>query len=134
MDNYYKQQFSKLDQRSYARSLLRDHDLEHENAVYFSLPINADATTNRDDESLFNPVDNSRYRSIAGNVQYLSVGTRPDLSSPIPIIARPCLAHTNRHMTYLKIILHFCHMDCQLWTPLSSNLKPPYPELYSSTH
>ena len=97
----------KVDQRSYARQLLQEHGMDQANAVYTPLPQNADITPKREDESILPRDQHSLYRSIIGGLLYLSVGTRPDISFSVSVLARHCHAPTRRHMLYLKRVLRY---------------------------
>jgi len=100
-------EFIKVDQRSYAKALLEEHEMASANGVHTLLPNNADLTPKREDENMLSTEQHSRYRSIIGGLLYLSVGIRPDISFSILVLARHCHEPTKRHMVYLKCILRY---------------------------
>ena len=97
----------KIDQRSYARALLQEHGLEQANAVHTPLPIDADITPKKENEPALNHKDHARYRSMVGGLLYLAVGTRPDISFAVSVLARQVHKPAARHLSYLKRILRY---------------------------
>lgn len=88
----------KVYQRIYTRALLKEVGIDETNGVYIPLPINADVNPKRDDEEFLTIPEHSRHRLKVGGLLYLSVGTRPDLSFPISVLARLCNAPTKRNL------------------------------------
>ena len=103
----YTQQGIKVDQKEYARTLLRTCGLEKCNTVRSPLPIDANLLPTSLQEHLLSKRDHQTYRSIVGGLLYLSVCTRPDLSFPTGALARQMHAPCTRHFRYLKRILRY---------------------------
>ena len=97
----------KVDQRGYARSLLKRFGLDEANAVLSPLPEHADVLGAGPDDDMLTPKAHAEYRSAIGGLLYLAVSTRPDLSYSVTVLARQLHAPTMRHMVLLKRVLRY---------------------------
>jgi histone deacetylase 1/2 len=72
-------------------------------------PLSTTDTLNLTDGSPLGPEDITRYRSIVGGLQYLTL-TRPDLSFSVNKVCQYLHAPTTAHWTAVKRILRYIHV------------------------
>lgn len=69
-----------ISQRRYTAQLLRKFGLLRTNGCWTPLPKNADISSTQEHEKLLPKSKQAKYRSIVGELLYVSVCTRPDIS------------------------------------------------------
>jgi hypothetical protein len=93
-----------LVQRKYALDLL--HRVNMENCHPTSTPMVPTERLARDTGALLGPEDSSRYRSVVGSLQYLTL-TRPDISFAVNMVCQFLSQPTEAHWEAVKRILRF---------------------------
>jgi histone deacetylase 1/2 len=95
-----------LNQEKYATDLLARVGMR--DCTSFPTPLALNDTLSLHDGSPLGPDDNTRYRSIVGALQYLTL-TRPDLCFSVNKVCQFLHAPTTTHWTAVKRILRYIH-------------------------
>ena len=96
-----------ISQARYANELLTKHNLNQANAVWTPLPANANISPAEDGEHILIPAMHSYYRTSIGELLYLAVCSRPDISFAVAALARHVHSPTTRHLNLLKRVMRY---------------------------
>lgn len=94
-------------QQTYARKLISKHGLNHANGTWTPLPVNCDIRQAQQGEVHLQRKEHMEYRQLVGELLYLSVCTRPDISFAVGALARSLHAPTQRHSVLAKRVLRY---------------------------
>lgn len=97
----------KITQVRYLETLLAKHGLSEANGAWSPLPTDANLTKACEEDILLSRPQHANYRATIGELLYLSVCTRPDISFAVNALARNVHAPTLRHLGYVKRILRY---------------------------
>jgi hypothetical protein len=112
-----------LSQDQYARDVLRRAGMYHCKPVKTPLATSTKLSVSSD--TLLDAEDSSKYRSIVGGLQYLTL-TRPDISFAVNRVCQFVHSPTYLHMAAVKRILRYIQgtLDVRLQFHRSSSLAP----------
>ena len=96
-----------ISQQRYVLDLLEKHNLHNANGVFTPLPTDGNFSLRAPNDVPLPPRRHSRFRAAVGELLYLSVCTRPDISFAVSVLARCVHAPTVRHELFLKRIFRY---------------------------
>lgn len=97
----------KISQRRYTNELLRKYGLHQSNAAFTPLPAEGDFSPAHLHENSLSTSEHRNYRTVIGELLYLAVSTRPDISFSVSVLARQVHNPTARHFLQVKRILRY---------------------------
>jgi hypothetical protein len=107
-----------LSQEKYAMDLLEQSRMKRCKPV--TTPLSTSETLSLEDGTQLGEVDSTRYISIVGVLQHLTL-TRPDLAYPVNKVCRFLHALTTVHWTAVKRILRYVHGTLKLGLTFTSD-------------
>jgi len=96
-----------VSQSRYTRELLEKHNMQNANGVWTPLPLDADVGSAEHGEPILASIDHTKFRTSIGELLYLAVCSRPDISFAVAALARNVHAPTQRHMDHLRRVLRY---------------------------
>ena len=94
----------KLSQKQYIQKLLKKYGLDDANPVSTPMDLNVRLVADDGSSKL---TDKIRYQSMVGNLLYVAVATRPDISQAVGVVSKFNSAPTEAHLNAVKRILRY---------------------------
>ena len=103
----FSQQGIKISQARYTQELLDRHGMKHCNGTLTPMGKDVDLRPRLPSESPLSLQDHAKYRRMVGELLYLAVCTRPDISFAVSSLARSLHAPTRRHFSMINRVLRY---------------------------
>lgn len=97
----------RISQKRYTEDLLRKYGIDKANEVRTPLSKLDNIEPKQSFEKILTAEDHSRYRSAIGELIYLAICPRLDISFAVGVLARQLHAPTQRHVGILRKLLRF---------------------------
>lgn len=113
-------------QGRYIDELLKNHGMDACNATLTPMSTEVDLRPATESEDALRRIDHRLYRKHIGQLLYLSICTRPDISFAVCALARSLHAPTDRHRTMLRRVLRYLSASKNLglkFTRTTADLK-----------
>ena len=93
-----------IGQPAYVESILQKFGMENAKPVNTPVDTGSKLVKSTDESE---GVDQTLYQSAVGNLLYLSIGTRPDITYAVSSVAKFCADPSKQHLTAVKRILRY---------------------------